>query len=77
MSQNADLKVSIIRESEQPTDEAFPHISKVLIAKLAEIFPDRCPDLNQSEREIFYKVGQVSVVTYLRIEHERQKEERR
>jgi len=29
------------------------------------MFPDKCPELNESERQIFYKSGQRSVVQHL------------
>ena len=33
---------------------------------LDTLFPDRCPYLDESEREIFYKSGQRSVVEFLK-----------
>lgn len=69
---DSDLKVEIIEGQLQPTDETFPQIRKALIEKLELIFKDCCPELNTAEREIWFKVGQVSVVKYLRVEHERQ-----
>lgn len=67
-----EFKVRVIQEAHQPTDETFPQVTKALIRKLEEIFPDRCPEIAQSDREIWWKAGQVSLVRYLRIEHERQ-----
>lgn len=43
----------------------LPLISKELITYLAELFPDKCPELKDSEKEIFYKAGQRSVVNHL------------
>ncbi len=39
---------------------------EVLIEELDEQFPDNMPDLNLSEKEFAYRVGQVSVVRYLK-----------
>ena len=38
----------------------------VLIEELDQQFPDIMPDLNLSEKEYGYRVGQVSVVRYLK-----------
>lgn len=43
----------------------LPLISNDLVVYLDEMFPDKCPDLKESEREIFYKAGQRSVVNHL------------
>ncbi len=37
-----------------------------IIEELDEKFPDMMPDLNLSEKEFGYRVGQVSVVRYLK-----------
>ncbi len=68
-----DLKVRVIRESPNPTDETFPQVTEALLLKLEKIWPDRCPEITQADREIWWKSGQVSVVRYLRVEHERQR----
>ena len=39
---------------------------EVLIEELDQQFPDVMPDLQLSEKEIAYRVGQVSVVRYLK-----------
>ena len=39
---------------------------EVLIEELDEQFPDNMPDLNLSEKEFAYRVGQVSVVRNLK-----------
>ena len=38
----------------------------VLIEELDQQFPDIMPDLNLSEQEYGYRIGQVSVVRYLK-----------
>ncbi len=45
-----------------------PTVSKALVEYLAEVFPDRCANLTWSDREIWYKSGQRSVITFL-IQH--------
>jgi hypothetical protein len=42
-----------------------PIIKEELIKYLNSLFPDKCADLKDSEKEIFYKAGQRSVVTHL------------
>jgi len=43
----------------------LPALSQDLINKLDKLFPDKCPLLTDPEREIWYKVGQRSVINYL------------
>jgi hypothetical protein len=42
-----------------------PLISDELLDYLKAMFPDKCPELTESERQIFYKSGQRSVVQHL------------
>jgi len=42
-----------------------PTVPKELIRFLASIYPDRSPRLDETERVIFYKAGQRSVIDYL------------
>lgn len=39
-----------------------PETIQELIDLLSNLYPDRCPSLHDSEREIFYAAGQRSVV---------------
>jgi hypothetical protein len=43
----------------------IPIIKEELIKYLNSLFPDKCADLKDSEKEIYYKSGQRSVVTHL------------
>jgi hypothetical protein len=43
----------------------IPPISKRLVAVLATKFPDQAPDLDCSEKEVWFRAGQVSVVRWL------------
>ncbi|MDA1338299.1 MAG: hypothetical protein O2871_02955 [bacterium] len=52
----------------------IPTIKEELIKYLNILFPEQCADLNDSERIIFYKSGQRSVVKHL-IEKLKQQEE--
>lgn len=42
-----------------------PIIKEDLIKYLNNLFPDKCADLKDTEKEIFYKSGQRSVVNHL------------
>ena len=42
-----------------------PIISKEVIEYCDTIFPDRCPDIKLSEKEVWFKAGQRSVVNHL------------
>ena len=43
----------------------IPTISNDLIKYLNGIFPDKCADLQDTEKKVFYKSGQRSVVNHL------------
>jgi len=51
-----------------------PILKEELIEYLDTLFPEKCADLNESEREIFYKSGQRSVVKHLKEKLNLQKE---
>ena len=51
-----------------------PILKEELIEYLDSLFPEKCDDLTESEREIFYKSGQRSVVKHLREKLKLQKE---
>jgi hypothetical protein len=44
---------------------ALPPISERLVSALAQQFPDRAPDLQWTEKEVWFRSGQASVVRYL------------
>ncbi len=48
------------------TENAFPHITKALLAELEKRFPARYPGLDWKDREIWYRAGQRAVVDFLR-----------
>ena len=50
----------------------LPDLSSSLIARLEELYPKRFPDLDWSDREIWFKSGQRSVVDFLIQIHEEQ-----
>ena len=44
---------------------ALPPISERLVSALAQQFPDRAPDLQWTEKEVWFRSGQASVVRFL------------
>jgi len=48
-----------------PKQIKIPIITKEIIDYLDSLFPDKCPELKETEKEIFYKAGQRSVVNHL------------
>jgi len=48
-----------------PDNLKTPIIKEDLIKYLNSLFPDKCADLKETEKEIFFKAGQRSVVTHL------------
>ena len=51
-----------------------PIISKEVIGYLDEIFPDKCPDIKMTEKEVWFQAGQRSVVNHLTKEKQVQEE---
>ena len=56
------------------SSEKLPVITDELIFALDQIFPNRHPDLSLSDREIWFKAGQRSLVDYLIEQQKRQKD---
>lgn len=48
-----------------PKQIKIPFISKEVIEYLDILFPEKCADLTDNDKEIFYKSGQRSVVNHL------------
>ena len=44
----------------------IPVITEEMIDYLDKLFPDKCADLKDTDKEIFYKSGQRSVVNHLK-----------
>lgn len=57
-------------DEEQP----FPTVPPGLLEELKRRFPDSCPQLEDSDRLIWFHVGQRSVVNFLQTMFERQNE---
>ena len=45
--------------------ENFPPISKEQIEALSKLIPNKCPDLLETDREVWYNAGRRSVVDLL------------
>lgn len=56
------------------TDIKLPPISKDLIDVLEALFPDKCPDINDSDRKIWIDVGQQKVIRFLKHQFKLQQE---
>tara|TARA_Y100001972_G_C7655537_1_gene330098 strand:- start:259 stop:456 length:198 start_codon:yes stop_codon:yes gene_type:complete len=51
-----------------------PHISKEMLDALDVLFPERTPEINMDMKEIYFRIGQRSVVRYLHTEAKKQSE---
>lgn len=51
--------------NKKPKEVTYPESVEDVIKLLDRLYPDRCPDLKMSDREVWYKAGQRSVVDYL------------
>ena len=52
----------------------LPDLSQRLLERLDELYHDRCPDPNDSERDVWIKAGQRKVVNFLWDVHDEQNE---
>ena len=57
-----------------PKNLEIPVLNEELINYLDNLFPEKCADLNQNDKEIFYQSGQRSVVKHLIEKFKLQKE---
>ena len=57
-----------------PKQIKIPIITKEIIDYLDSLFPDKCAELDQTEKEVMYKSGQRSVVNHLIEKYKIQKE---
>jgi hypothetical protein len=63
----------IISKSEKNVDE-FPKVSKALVDVLHQMVPERCPDSNESDRDIWIYSGQRQIVRFLQTKLDEQQE---
>lgn len=56
------MEVSSLNESK---DGDFPPISPELVKRLGDLIPEKCPDLDMNERDIFFYAGKRAVVRML------------
>jgi len=52
----------------------MPNLSAELVNKLDELYPKRFPDMSWSDRQVWYRAGQRSVVDHLLQVHAEQNE---
>ena len=52
----------------------MPHILKEMLDALDVLFPERTPEINMDMKEIYFRIGQRSVVRYLHTEAKKQSE---
>lgn len=52
----------------------FPTVPKELLDKLEAMNPDKVPEIEWSDRQIWIEVGKCSVVRFLRHQYEKQNE---
>ena len=57
-----------------PNIKKFPPIDKGLLETLIKLFPDMSPDIRWSDKEVWFKAGQSSVIRFLRAKFEEQNE---
>ncbi len=54
------------------SDSPTPPISAALVEYVERVFPNRCPDLNMDDRQVWFAAGQADVARKLRYEHNNQ-----
>ncbi len=63
------------REAREALAAELPPVDPALIQALDERFPNRYPDMSWTDREIWIRAGQRSLVDFLIQHHEKQKED--
>lgn len=53
-------------------EDSIPPISKGLIEKLNELFPERSAELDWSEKEVWFKTGQRNIIRFLNSHYDKQ-----
>ena len=56
----------------QQTQTKLPVITNELLEALDQLFPDKTPEINMEPKEMYFRIGQRSVVRFL---HQKQKEQ--
>lgn len=56
-------------------EDLFPPVDEALVKKLEELFPEKCPEISATDREIWVYVGSRSVVRMLRAVYLEQQQE--
>ncbi len=56
-------------------ESLWPPIDEALLKKLDETFPEKCPDINDTERKLWMDVGARQVVRMLRAVYLEQQDE--
>lgn len=49
-----------------------PQIDKILVEYLETLYPDKYPNIDTPDKEVWFKAGQVSVVRFLKSKLEEQ-----
>jgi len=49
----------------QTNQDKFPPIDEKLLEALDKLFPERTPEINMDMKEIYFRIGQRSVVRFL------------
>ena len=52
----------------------MPYITKEMLEALDTLFPEKTPEMNMDMKEIYFRIGQRSVVGYLHTEAKKQSE---
>lgn len=72
-----DPKVKVISGEDlaELKNTKVPNLSEKMVEALERLFPNKCPKLELTDREVWFKAGQASVAEFLRAEYKRQLEE--
>ena len=57
---------------QQDKEKLLPPIDGALVEALDKLFPEKLPEMDSPVRELYYRIGQRSVVKFLREHHKSQ-----
>jgi hypothetical protein len=55
-------------------DVNLPDLSTALVEALEKLFPDCCPDISLTDRQVWFAAGRADVIKYIREQYRRQNE---
>ena len=60
-----------------PFMDNFPVVDERVVAALVKVFPDRCPDIQTPEKQVWFDAGRADVIRFLAAKLQEQEQNQR